>query len=381
MDTFEIRHTDIQRRATAAATFHYFDVSSEEAHSTVAVAIGDSVGDLWEKVRTNGRELELRVALDSLRRHCANIMDPAFRGVFLTAQERLEVDEGWIIDRAPKACPYERKECRYQERAKAGLICLAAHPREPLHGQTTRAACESCGLPSTDILCDNLVYPQTVGVETDQRRLGKRSLVEAVCDVESQDFANANRDAKLCVPGGLSCWVQTYKVEEAAVVVVSPATQFSVGEAIDQLNMAFRTRYGRKLIHIEHARSIEDLVSECPTDDALQLKLQVLAGLLESMDLSGLVTEQETKGSKGTLDLLECLFKRDLPKLPGQHLSNLRSVNKLANAYPRHPRVKNIDRAHSELGLPYPLTDYGKAWAIIRETFIQTLRQIALHLS
>jgi len=30
--------------------------------------------------------------------------------------------------------------------------------------------------------------------------------------------------------------------------------------------------------------------------------------------------------------------------------------------------------------LPYPLTDYGKAWAIIRETFIQTLRQIALHL-
>ena len=127
--------------------------------------------------------------------------------------------------------------------------------------------------------------------------------------------------------------------------------------------------------------AIEDLAGECTTDDVLQHKLQVLAGLLEGMQVSGLLTKEEAEGAQGTIDLLERLFSRDLPGLPDQHLRNLRNINKLANAYPRHPRVQNIERATAELGLAYPMIDYPKAWAIIRETFVQALRQVALHLS
>ena len=68
------------------------------------------------------------------------------------------------------------------------------------------------------------------------------------------------------------------------------------------------------------------------------------------MALSVLLTEQEAEGSQGSIDLLERLFRRDLPALPEQHLRSLRNINKLSNAYPRHARVKNIERAHSELG-------------------------------
>ncbi|GAG14834.1 unnamed protein product, partial [marine sediment metagenome] len=253
--------------------------------------------------------------------------------------------------------PYEWKECKHRRTDEAGPVCAVAHDRDPMHGITTLAACERCGLPSTDILCDNLVYVKTVGAETDQTGLRKRSLVSAQCNVGSEQFAKPAPDAKLCVPGSRNCWVQTYEPEEAVPAVASGTGQFSVADAIDQVNAAFRSRYGRKLILIEEARSVEDLAGECPTDDSLQHKLQVLAGFLENMPLRGLLTGQEAEGSQGTIDLLERLVARDFATLPQQYVRNLRNVNKLAAGYPRHAKVKNMERAHAELGLPYPLTD------------------------
>jgi hypothetical protein len=226
-----------------------------------------------------------------------------------------------------------------------------------------------------------VVYVETVGVKTDQTALAKRSLVDAQCNIGSEEFGKPGRDAKLCVPGGLSCWSQTYRPEQPVLPMVPGPAQFSIGEAIDQVNAAFQKRYGRKLVQIEHARSIEDLMGECGDDDALQHRFQVLAGLLEGMQLSGMLTDEEAEGSQGTIDLLERLVARDFATLPQQYVRNLRNVNKLAAGYPRHAKVKNMERAHEELGLPYPLTDYAKAWAIVKETFIQTLRQVALHLS
>jgi hypothetical protein len=197
---------------------------------------------------------------------------------------------------------------------------------------------------------------KTVGMKLDQTGLVKRSLIDPQCNIESEEFGKPARDAKLCVPGSRNCWVQTYEVEEA--VAVGPAVAgFSIAEAIDQVNAAFRSRHSRKLIVLEQARSIE-----------------------EGMDLSGLLTKEQAEGSQGTIDLLARLSTRDFPTLPDHYVRNLRNINKLAAGYPRHPKVKNIERAHDELGLPYPLTDYAKAWAIVRETFIQTLRQVALHL-
>ncbi|MCJ7511039.1 MAG: hypothetical protein MUP14_09175, partial [Dehalococcoidia bacterium] len=199
-----------------------------------------------------------------------------------------------------------------------------------------------------------------------------------------------------CVPGGRDCWLQTYQpakavlagvavqaqppAAEAAPPAVQAEAESSIAEVIDHLNIVFERRYKQRLIPIQHARSIADLMGDCGTDDVLQHKLQVAASLLKDMNLKGLLTHEEVKGCQGPIDLLACLATRDFPGLEDHHLKDLRNINKLAAGYPRHATVKNMERAHAELGLPYPVTDYAKAWEIVRETFIQSLRQIALHL-
>lgn len=384
MPRFEIRYKDFIRDASRRAGSHLFYVRSGDTEAMLAIEFPDSLGRQWGlEGRDNADEIQRRAALACLKGHLSGIgalAEQHGHQMLLTAWEPPHMPVEWSVYQVPKGCPYDRKECRYQERGKAGALCGAAHDRDPMHGITTLAACERCGLPSTDILCDNLVYVKTVGAETDQTGLRKRSLVDAQCNIGSEEFGKPARDAKLCVPGGRNCWIQTYEPPEPAPALGAQAPQFSVAEAIDQVNAAFRSRYGQKLIVIEEARSIADLAGDCDTDDSLQHKLQVVASLLRDMDLGGLLPREEEEGSQGPIDLLERLAARDFARLPEQHLRNLRNINKLAAGYPRHTKVKNIDRAHTELGLPYPVTDYARVWGIVRETFIQSLRQLALHL-
>lgn len=384
MPSFEIRYEDFIRDASRRAGSHLFYLRSGDTEAMFPVEFPDELGRQWGLAgRPNGDEIQRRAALDCLKRHLPGV--GALTGqhgqrLLLTAWDPRDLGDGWTVYKVPKECPYEWKECRYQERGRAGTLCTVAHPTDYMRGLTTRVACEQCGLPSTEILCDNLVCPQTTGYGSDFAGIDKRTLVTAQCDIGKREFDQPAREAASCVPGGRDCWVQTYEPQAPEPPVVPGAAQFSIGEAIDQVNAAFWRRYQRKLIVIEHARSIEDLGGECPTDDSLQHKLQVVASLLRDMNLGGLLPPEEAEGSQGPIDLLERLAARDFAQLPEQHLRNLRNINKLAAGYPRHTKVKNIDRAHTELGLPYPVSDYARAWAIVRETFIQTLRQLALHL-
>lgn len=382
MPTFEIRYEDFVRGPIALSGCHLFDVRFAGDEALVGVEFLDQLQRQWAlDGRANADEIERRAALACPKEHLSRVgtlTGQHGQRLLLTAWDPPELGDEWTVYKVPKDCPYEWKECDFQERGRTGTMCRAAHPRDLAQRRTTRAACERCGLPSMDILCRNLVDFETTGAEAGGRL--ERSLVGARCDIESEEFADPTRDAKRCVPGGWDCWVQTYAPEEAVPPAVPAAAQFSIADAIDQLNTAFRKRYKRRLIEIEHARSIEDLMGECPTDEAFQHKLQVVAGLLEGMQLSRLLTGQEAEGSQGSIDLLDRLSARDFSRVPAQYLRSLRNINKLSAGYPRHPKVKNIERAHAELGLPYPVTDYAKGWAIVSETFIQTLRQLALHL-
>jgi hypothetical protein len=384
MPAFEIRCGGFRRDASLRAGFYYFDVHSSETEARFGLEFPDSLGRQWGlEGRANADEVQCRAVLGCFKRHLAAIdaptRDPA-RLVLLTASEPPKFGGEWAVYQVPKDCPYERKECKHQHTRGGERLCGAAREGDRIGGRTTLALCEACGLPSTDILCDNLVNVETAGFGTDQTPLRKRSLIEAQCDIGSEQFVEAARDVKLCVPGGLNCWLQTYEPGAGAPTIVPAAAQFSIAEAIDQVNAAFRSRYDRKLIVIEHARAIEDLAGDCGTDDSLQHKLQVLAGLLQGMQLSGLLTEEQAEGCQGSIDLLARLSGRDFPTLAEQHVRILRNINKLAAGYPRHAKVKNIERAHTELGLPYPVTDYGGAWTVVKERFTHTLLELAAHL-
>lgn len=377
MPAFEIRYGGFRRDASLRAGFHWFHVRSGETQERVAVGLTDGVRDQWAFAqRPNAEEIELRTAVSHLKQHLATVRELTPHRLLLTPGEPPKFGHEWSADQVPKDCPYQRKECKHRAGKQGEYYCSAAEEADGWGGRTTLANCEACGLPSTDIVCSNLVHPST----RSSRSIGlpwSRQLWDAHCEL---GYAVDGRSATECVPRGRDCWIQTYEPEEAGVGLAPRGAEFSIAEAIDQVNAAFRTRYRQKLIVIEEARSIQDLAGECPTDDSLQHKLQVLAGLMENMPLAGLLTQQEAEGSQGTIDLLQRLAARDFPTLPQQYVQNLRQINRLAAGYPRHAKVKNMERAHAELGLPYPLSDYPKAWAIVRETFIQTLRQIVLHL-
>jgi hypothetical protein len=375
MPTFEIRYGEFER--TLSGGYHWFDVRCGDAEARLAVGLSDLVRGQWRLPGPEEMgEVERRVVVGYLKEHLARVTALAPHRVVLTARDEPQRDEAQTVHRVAQEPPYERKECKHRLEKQGEHYCSVAEEGDGWGGRTTLANCEDCGLPSTDIACGNLVHPSTLSSQAFGRPW-TRELCDAHCEVGN---AVDGRSAAECVPNGRDCWVQTYQPEETMPPVLTSGVQFSVADAIDQVNAAFRTRYRQKLIVIEEARSIQDLAGECPTDDSLQHKLQVLAGLMENMPLAELLTQQEAEGSQGTIDLLERLVARDFATLPQQYVRNLRNINKLSAGYPRHAKVKNIERAHAELGLPYPVSDYPKAWGIVRETFIQSLRQMALHL-
>lgn len=400
MATFELRRGTFERDPSWRMNFYFFDVRSGATETTFAVGLSDQLRRRWGlSQRANADDIERRAAVGHLKGHLASIGLLPRQGVhhlLLTAGGAPDAREDRTVYQLPQSLPYRWKECRFQKRGEAGPVCTAARPGERVHGRTTQELCEHCGLPSTDILCDNLVNVETVGMETDQTGLVKRSMVAAQCNIASEEFSKPGRDPKLCVPGGLNCWLQTYQpakgvlagvalegqppAAEAAPPPGQAGTEFSIAEVIDHLNIVFDRRYRRSLIQIKHARSIQDLMGDCGTDDVLQHKLQVAASLLKDMNLKGLLTRDEAKGCQGPIDLLARLAARDFPGLADHHLRDLRNINKLAAAYPRHTKVENIERAHVELGLDYPVTDYAGAWAAVRQKFIQAFRQVTLHL-
>ena len=397
MPAFEIRFGEFRRDASLRAGFYYFDVGWPGSEARFGLEFPDSLGRQWGlEGQANADQVRRRAVLGCLKRHLAAV-DTSTRDfarlVLVTAAELPKYGREWAAYQVPECCPYERKECKHKSGKQGDYRCSAAEEGDGWGGRTTLADCEACGLPSTDIVCSYLAHPST-GSSRSFGRPWSRKLWDVFCEV---GYSVDARCAPECIPGGRDCWFQTYEpaqvvptvvptavrsvLAEAVPAVLQTELQFSIAEVIDQLNTAFRKRYQRPLIEIDQARSIEDLVGECPTDDALQHKLQVLAGLLGGMQLSGLLTAEQEEGCQGSVDLLARLIGRDFPTLPEQHVRTLRNINKLAAGYPRHAKIKNIERAHTELGLPYPLSDYPEAWAIVRETFIQTLRQFALQLS
>ena len=127
----------------------------------------------------------------------------------------------FTIDNPPPMGELKRKECTYQEHARVGLRCLAAHPRDRAAGVTTTEICEGCQLPSTDLLCDAVTHPVVVGND-EAARLTARNLVESKCDVGSREFDGAAS----CVPHIRSCWHKTIPLKPYVAPAQAPAGAF-----------------------------------------------------------------------------------------------------------------------------------------------------------
>ena len=263
------------------------------------------------------------------------------------------------------------KECNFQQQEAAGLKCTVAHERDPAKGVTTRVLCESCGLPSTDILCDNLVYPKTVGDGTEPDRVKSRSLVAARCDIESTEF----EDARKCIPGGYSCWTRTVQLPAAAAATAGDLAVTLVG-MIDVLNMIVNDNYAQGLFRLKQARTVRSLTQGCTNEDEFTARLQAIGDLIDLIDAKSLNTSVSVTASAGSINQLEAFLNHQGVSGLEPIIQPLRDIKKVRTLYSHSAASRNFREACARLGIPLPIDDFPAAWHALLSTMVAALRQL-----
>jgi hypothetical protein len=380
MPTFGIRYGEFEYDRSPGMRYHYFDVRCGGAEERIAVGVEDQVWILWGLGgRANGQEIERRVTLRYLKEHLANTTTLASHRVLLTAWDEPASGEGLTVHRLPEESPYEWKECRFRKRRAAGPVCIAAGPADRVLWRTTQALCEHCGLPSTDILCDNLVNIETVGMETDQTGLLKRSLIDPQCNIGSEKFGKPDRDAKLCVPGGRSCWVQTYKPPEPAAAVETSERNLpaEVLDMVDTLNVIFRDQFDAELFRLKQFRTGRVLMEPCATEEGFAHKLQVLGDLIDLINSKELGEAQGVTSERGSVNWLAAFLGKVAQSDAAAVVQTLRDIRAVRNQVAAHSAAAGdfVD-ACARLRIDLPITDWEAAWAQVLSAFLDALRSL-----
>jgi len=377
MPTFEIRYGESSRDMDRDTSFHFFDVRCGGAEERIAVGLADHGRARWRLgERPNAQEIESRTILFHLREHLTSVKALTPHRILLTAWDRPDLGEGWTVHQLPEECPYGWKECRYQELGKQGPLCAVAHPRDPFRGRTTDAACALCGLPSTDVLCDNLVYPETVSAGVDQTGLTKRTLVGAQCNIGSEQFAEPARDAKLCVPGGRDCWFQTYTPDQKAEAAERDLAAEAL-EMIDTLNIIFRDQFDIELFRLKQFRTGRVLLGPCATEEAFAHKLQVLGDLIDLMNSKELGETQGATSDPGSINWLAAFLGKAGQGDSGPVIQRLRDIKTVRKQVAAHSAATDDFRdACARLSIALPITDWEGAWGQVLSAFLDALRKL-----
>lgn len=376
MPSFEIRYGEFERKATAHVSFHHFDVRCGDTEARLAVGVTDKVWWEWDIDR---QEVEHRLALRHLKGHLASLsaLSPhEVRYVLLTVGEPPDVGPEWTARQLPEKSPYEWKECRFQQRHETDMTCRVAHRGDPMGGATTTAICEKCGLPSTDLLCDKLVHLETVGVGTDAPNVVKRTLsTRAACDVGNPHFSGAAE----CIPGGVSCWVQTYEPQRPAVGA-EPGERDLAAEALDMvdtLNIIFRDQFDLELFRLKQFRTGRVLMGPCPTEEGFVLKLQVLADLIDLLNSKQLGEAQGATSQPGSVNWLAAFLGKVAQGEPAPVIQTLRDIRTVRKQVAAHSAAANdFINASARLGIDLPIRDWQDAWRQVLSAFLDALRRL-----
>jgi len=260
----------------------------------------------------------------------------------------------FTIDDPPPMDQFKWKECVYQEHARLGLRCRAAHPRDRAAGVTTTEICEQCQLPSTDLLCDAVTHPVVTGNE-EAPGLTARNLVDSKCDVGSREFDGAAN----CVPHIRSCWHKTIPLKP--VVAKEPAQDLL--DLVDLLNGVFHRNYGIGLIRLRKAQTIQVLAGPGSGREAFESKIQALGRLLEHIQGSELADSiGATTPNEGSISKLEAfLLALSIPDVP-RVIQPLRDVVTVRVDQSHDWTNQDVVSACGRLGISLPLRDFDEAW-------------------
>ena len=285
----------------------------------------------------------MRMALDHIRRQiAAGAFTPGQNYEYVFTSESLDLSK------------FKWKECAYQASEATGLRCTAAHLRDRAGGVTTAAICQACELPSTDILCDELVYPVITSNE-EASQMTARHFVDSKCNVGSAEFKGGSG----CVPQGYSCWRKTIAVAEAGVSD-PPGSLLS---RIDHINTLFHGKFGTSLFKLQKVETILTLRESTRGKDAFKSKLQALGRLIEHMagyDLA--IGVGATPTDKASINGLSAFLTKvgvaDVMKI----IQPIRDIMTVRVDWSHDVTRQDVVSACARLGIPLPIVDYDNAW-------------------
>lgn len=285
------------------------------------------------------------------------------------------------------------KSCDYQISRGRDLFCIAADMRADetrvseegarALAPTSRPLCRSCELPDTDFICSHLLFPKVVGstmVEGGTPEspvpVFRRRLLGSFCDVDEKCVGTGAN----CRPGGNPCWERLVSPE--ARRVATPASPRELPAAFDFLDATWRLAFGRSLLRIRSAESVAGLVLPCSTREEFAQRLSELADLIKLLQIADdlLPDNKKTLTKSETLNRLKAALVQRVgeeeAKLAEEAIRTLHAINKARWAHQHSAASRDLIEALTDLGIDYPIEDYGQAWDAVRTRTVESLSVI-----
>ncbi|MGE5571663.1 MAG: hypothetical protein ACM3ZU_01400 [Bacteroidota bacterium] len=301
------------------------------------------------------RELLLSAGLREVRRMLiAGVFDEGEPRHVIDVQVRTPQESGAL--RVDDLLARRQKYCKYRKSSEAGPICgITAHD-DPLGGMTLDQLCEACEVPDSDLACAHLVHLSTSGSETMGRPCYSRYMDRAACN-----YGRSLSSPSACIPGQCEAWIQVVTVSPPDEAVPSDIVDRIVDE-IDYLNLAFKDRYGARLVQLTQARTIGDLGICCQGENDFTQLVAVVASLLAGIRVpENLLDDPETVKDKGSLTRLEAFLGRYHPNYDKTRVQRLKSITRIRNSHPIHPKTEGVSAAFGCLSIEYPIRDWQEA--------------------
>jgi hypothetical protein len=276
---------------------------------------------------------------------------------------------------------FKEKTCRFQLTDNGDLYCsAAAQSDETVRGSrglsflaaTSKPVCRACNLPDTDYICTALAHPEIFGILITGPTV--RQVGGAMCQKGRAEI----EDPSLCRPHGHECWERGF--EGTAALSPEVRSPFSLPEALDFLNTAWRLLFGRErpLLRLRSAESVARIAASCSSRSDFEAGMTALADIFKLFDIGDdLLPAGLSIPADQTLSRLAAVLAS---RLPAEELGPvtaavrvLRKANSIRVSLQHTAASSDLPRDLGELGVSYPPPSWGEAWEVVRQRVTQAL--------
>jgi len=132
-----------------------------------------------------------------------------------------------------------------------------------------------------------------------------------------------------------------------------------------------------KLLELDQERNLFEFFKGAKTNEDFSHRIASLGALVGKLNKKFLKEITEYEGSElGTIGLLKLLVEKyDPSKISITEI--LRQINRLRQGYPIHSdKATGVIEAHEYFKIDYPITDFEKAWSILLEQYLHSLKEL-----